>query len=267
MSANPHLPGELLDHVVDLLHDTKDALRNCCLISRSWIPRTRKHIFAEVRFRTEENLQSWKETFPDPSTSPARYARVLYIDYPQAVTAADAEAGGWISGFSRVVQLEVGSYMGHGDESLSLVPFHGFSPIVKSLRMTFTALPSSQIVDLILSLPLLEDLTVHVITDYEASIDNNDSSDGLSTIIQPSSPPMFTGTLELFLQGGMKPIARGLLSLPGGIHFRKLTLTLFHEECFVLTTALVEECSHTLESLNIGCTFSCTPICHLCPHR
>jgi hypothetical protein len=36
---------------------------------------------------------------------------------------------------------------------------------------------------------------------------------------------MFTGNMELSLAGGMKPIARRLLSLPGGIHFRKLTLT------------------------------------------
>jgi hypothetical protein len=34
------------------LHDTRDALRNCCLIFKSWIPRTRKHLFADVRFYT-----------------------------------------------------------------------------------------------------------------------------------------------------------------------------------------------------------------------
>jgi hypothetical protein len=62
---------------------------------------------------------------------------------------------------------------------------------------------------------------------------------------------MFTGSLELHLLGGMKPIARRLFSLPGGIHFRKLTLTLFCEEDLLMVKALVEECSHTLESLNV----------------
>jgi hypothetical protein len=38
------LPAEMLDHVVDHLYDTEDALRNCCLVSKSWIPRTRKHL-------------------------------------------------------------------------------------------------------------------------------------------------------------------------------------------------------------------------------
>ena len=38
--SNLHLPAETLDHIVDHLHDTKDALRNCCLGSKSWVPRT-----------------------------------------------------------------------------------------------------------------------------------------------------------------------------------------------------------------------------------
>jgi hypothetical protein len=131
---NPHLPAETLDHVVDLLHDTRDALRNCCLVSKSWIPRTRKHLFADIRFRTVKSLQSWKETFPDHSASPARYTKILSIRCPHTVTAADAEAGGWIRGFSRVVHLGVDS---HGlcarELAVTFAPFHGFSPVIKSL--------------------------------------------------------------------------------------------------------------------------------------
>ena len=63
---------------------------------------------------------------------------------------------------------------------------------------------------------------------------------------------MFTGSLYIYdhLQG-IKSIARWLLSFQGGIHFRKLTLTWHKAEDIPLTTALVEECSHTLESLDI----------------
>jgi hypothetical protein len=35
--SNP-LPAELLDYVIDHLCDTQDALRNCCLVSKSWVP-------------------------------------------------------------------------------------------------------------------------------------------------------------------------------------------------------------------------------------
>jgi hypothetical protein len=98
--------GDPRPHVVDYLHDTPDALRNCCLVSRSWIPRARTHLFADIRFHTVEDLESWKETFPDPSTSPMCYAKTLAIDCPSS----DAEVGGWIRGFSRVVHLEVRSH-------------------------------------------------------------------------------------------------------------------------------------------------------------
>ena len=61
----PHLslPPELLDHVVDNLSLTRDALKTCCLVSESWIPRARKHLFANIEFLTPEHLQSWKNLF------------------------------------------------------------------------------------------------------------------------------------------------------------------------------------------------------------
>jgi hypothetical protein len=100
--SNIHLPVETLDHIVDHLHDTRDALRNCCLVSKSWVPRARRHLFAEIAFRTIESLESWKKTFPDPSTSPARYAKFLFIYCPQAVT-----ADSWIRSFSGAKYLNV----------------------------------------------------------------------------------------------------------------------------------------------------------------
>ena len=252
--SNPYLPPEMLDHIVDLLHKNSEALTRCCLVSKSWIPRTRKHLFANIRFHTAKRLQSWKETFPDPSTSPAHYAETLSVSYRQVLTAADAEVG-WIKGFCRVVHLDVNgvsaSYPDPNDLVISLLPFHGFSPVTKSLRVFFPALSSSQIFDLILSFPLLEDLVV-IFHQTPADDDDGSKAGGIPTAARPSTHPMFTGFLELHMMGGMKPIARRLLSLPGSIHFRKLTLTWFCEEDLLMVKALVEECSHTLESLSVA---------------
>lgn len=65
--------------------------------------------------------------------------------------------------------------------------------------MECVALPPSQIFDLILSLPLLGDLTV--VNDYHMPIKNDDGFGGLPTVIQPSNPPMFIGSLELTMVG------------------------------------------------------------------
>jgi hypothetical protein len=256
---NPHLPAETLDHIVDHLHDTEDALRNACLASKSWIPRTRKHLFAGVRFPTEERLQSWKETFPDPSTSPAHYAKTLYVGCPDVITAADAEAGSWIGGFSRVVHLELGR-RGLWAWDASFVPFHGFSLAIKSLRMTFIVPPYSRIFNLILSFPLLEDLAV------DSPAVRDPEWDAIPIAAQPPSPPVLTGSLELHQRGGMGPFARRLLSLQSGIHFRELSLAWNDDEDLLTTTAMVEACAHTLESLKIYSVYR-TSIQHLRPHR
>jgi hypothetical protein len=269
-----HLPAEMLDHVVDHLHHAPDALRNCCLVSKSWVPRIRKHLFADIRFQTTENLRLWKETFPDPSMSPARYAKTLSVGCLRVAAGAgagvDVEEGGWIRGFSRVVQLEVVlrpvRYLGPGEPAISLVPFHGLSPVIKSLRMVIPVLPSSHLFDLILSFPLLEDLTVIIHLPWTAD-GGGSEGDEMLTATQLSNPPMFTGSLELYLRGGMRPIIRQLLSLPGGIHFRKLTLTLFGGEDLLTLRALVEECSHTLESLDITWGYLSESVQHLPPHR
>lgn len=256
---NPHLPAETLDNIVDLLHDEKYALRNCCLVSKSWIPRTRKHLFADIRFTDERMLQSWKESFPDPSTSPAHYTRIMVVACAHVVTAADGEPGGWITGFSRVVRFVINSLsmLDHWP-TVTFTPFHGFSPAIKSIRVVFVFCPPSKFLDLIFSFPLLEDLTVMV--EAETSEDNP------PTTAQLSNPPPFTGSLELRHRGGIKPVARRLLSLPSGIHFRKLTLGWFGEEHLALITRLVVECSNTLESLDITCHIPGKSIGHLSPH-
>ena len=269
--SNPHLPPELLDHIVDLLHDAKHALMDCCLVSKSWIPRTRKHLFADIRFYLGKDLQSWKKTFPDPSTSPACYAETLRVGCCHIIAAADAEPGGWITSFSRVVNLELTNCKALPLRTRpyelvnSFVPFHRISPIIKSLRVDYISLLSSQTFNLIISFPLLQDLAVVIYA--EMVTHEGDGSDEPSTPVQPSSSPAFTGSLELSLMGGMKPIACRLLSLPGGLHFRKLILDWRHKEDPSLTAALVEECSHTLESLDIAHLFYCTFILHLRPHR
>jgi len=144
-----------------------------------------------------ETLQLWTEAFPDPLTSPACYARALFINCLQVVTGAD----GWIRSFSRVVYLEV--VVKHlrrtvwlGD-TLSL--FYGFSLAIKSPYKT------SHPPVLILSFPLLEDLAV--ITSYKGSTDYTDGPDGSPTAARPSAPPM-VGSLELCHRRGMMPIAR-----------------------------------------------------------
>ncbi|KAF8529406.1 hypothetical protein JB92DRAFT_2696447, partial [Gautieria morchelliformis] len=42
------LPGELIDQVIDHLHDDSPSLRACCITCRAWAPSARFHIFHDI---------------------------------------------------------------------------------------------------------------------------------------------------------------------------------------------------------------------------
>ena len=244
--SNPSLPAELLDQIVDHLHGSEDALESCCLISKSWVPRARKHLFARVEFHRISDIQSWERIFLDPSTSPACYTRTLIIGCPEELRAADVGKDCWIQTFSRITQLKIDVLSPSAEVlGVSLTPFYGLSPFIKSLRITSSRL-LEETFDLACSFPLLEDLTVavHFFCDPPRECRR-------LVATQPSSPPPFTGTLKLFGPLRIDDIASTLLSLPSGLHFRRLYLVGSYHDTSAWETALVEKCCDTLESIKI----------------
>jgi len=242
----PSLPPEILDSIVDHLRGDPATLKTCCLVSKSWIHRTREHLFANVGFfATYHRVELWVEAFPDPTNSPAHHTRTLSIHHPHLIKATHA---GTISSFCGVVRLVVNTET-WDNESLTLVSLHGLSPVLRSLQLIFTALPDSEIFGLICSLPLLEDLKL--------LSTGNEHRDGRWTT--PSTSPRLTGSLELFIASEeIQPTTRRLLDLPNGLHFTKLIMAWFSEQDVTLTTDLVSRCSGTVQSLEVTSYFSGT---------
>ena len=251
--SDPYLPPETLDYIIDFLHDEPETLKECCLVSKSWIPRTRKHLFADIKFNSADDLEMWKKTFPDHSGSPAYHTHTLLVRRPEVVTVVDAEEGGWVRTFSQVTRLSLAvddSLATLGDLEVTLVPFHGFSPVLKSLHLSYNILPNSRVFDLVSTFPVLEDLTL---------VTNGPDVDGVPgfnappPVARPLTSPAFTGTLDLNMYRGMGSPSRQLLGLPSGLHFRKLILSRFYEEDFRWVMELVGRCSDTLECFDITC--------------
>ena len=104
--SNSPLPPEISDYIVDLLHDQPEELKSCCLVSKPWVPRARKHLFGQVVFRYLADLEAWKDSFPDPANSPAHYTRSLKFDRsPRAVFRVLEETDYWFRVFYKVVDL------------------------------------------------------------------------------------------------------------------------------------------------------------------
>ena len=237
------LPPEILDLIVDFLHNKRDALKACCLVSKSWVHRTRKHIFAHVGFSSKFRIELWKKTFPDPSNSPACYTRTLSICAPAVVTSADTGVGGWVRAFSGIARLHLDIRGFDDGRKISFLPLHGLPPTLKSLRLTYkTSPPSSEIFGLVCSFPLLEDLAL---VSFGSKIDVGEWN-------IPSTSPKFTGCLDLWMVGGTRPIVHRLSELPGGFHFSKISVSCREKDVGPMGD-LVSKCSDTLESLNIYC--------------
>ena len=64
--SDPYLAPETLDRIVDLLHNKREPLKACCLVSKSWVSRTRKHLFADIDLSSGPRL--WEESSQIPPT-------------------------------------------------------------------------------------------------------------------------------------------------------------------------------------------------------
>ena len=239
----PYLPPEIFDSIIDILHDELETLRNCSLVSKSWVPRTRMHLFANVMFRSPVDIDAWKRTFRDPAKSPAHHTHSLSIRYAGWVTDADAREDGWIRAFTNVVRLELwsGKVWLHLGESLD--PFQNFPSMVRSLRLVSSCLSTSQVFKLVHSLPFLEDLaTINNGPMYNVQVP-------AAAVSPPSISPPLTGTLHIHrLQ---ESILRQLLKLPSGPHFREFICSGCVDDDIERMTALVERCSDTLECFDV----------------
>ena len=237
------LPPELLDLIVDYSCDQQATLRACCLVSRSWVPRARRHLFAHVVFDSDgcsSDIEPWMEAFPDPSNSPAHYARSLAIHGLTAVTAATTHGHAWVRSFHYIVKLAVDTHW-WDDGEVSLVRLHGLSPTLKSLSVYRTALPLSEALNLTCSFPLLEDLSLCSFILQRRQI--------RCPMDPPSTSPKLTGSL--LLNGDALAIAHWLLDLPGGLRFSRISMGC-PDEFFNPAMNIVSRCSDTLESLYLS---------------
>ena len=232
------LPPELLDLIVEHLRDEPTTLKACCIVSKSWISRIRKYLFARIRIRSPERIiQLWKQTFPDPSNSLAHYTRTIYFLKFDSSALASPDVVGWIRSFHHVEDLSL-DFLGQGNYDDFHVKLRGFSSTLRSLSLANSVVALSRIFNFISSFPLLEDLALVMCL-------TNDTGEWIS----PSAPPRFTGSLRV--TGVLPSIARWLCARPGGLHFRKIDLTLLTNETTSIMD-LVLKCSNTLESLAIS---------------
>lgn len=234
----PFLPPEIFDLIVDHLHHQPTTLRSCCLVSKSWVPRARRNLFAQVEFTSRQcSLQLWINTFPDPFNSPGHHTRSLHLYDIDSIIAASAVAPTWVHHFCFIEELTVANFTSDNSTPVSLVSLRGLSPTLRSLHIFHVSALLSEFFSLICSFPLLEDLGLHFVT-----------TSGHGWYSLPTSPRL-TGSLHL--TDPSPSVTRGLLDLPNGPHFSRITASCPVESA-KLVANLISKCSDTLESLTVA---------------
>lgn len=226
------LPPELYDKIIDQLRDQSDALKSCSVVSKSWTPRSRHHLFSTIRFGSDLGVVAWQNKFSDACNPPAHHARTLLV---RSVGVFPENP---FSSLCNVTRLSLDVHPSDGQRPISFSQLHGFAPSLKLFQMTFKALGLTEVLNLVCSFPLLDHLGL-----WGQPIPSD-------TKFAPATPsPTFSGSLCLMVPPVMRIVANQLISLPGGINFRELVLPWFAE--LSATEDLISACSHSLESLHL----------------
>jgi len=72
------LPQELIDHIIDRVHDRK-SLEACSLVCSQWSARSRKHLFVRVGFTSIRLLQRWCARIRPGALGPSSFVEDLSI--------------------------------------------------------------------------------------------------------------------------------------------------------------------------------------------
>jgi len=237
------VPQDVINEILDQLATCSDfgSLRACSLVSKSWVPSSRKHLFRTVFF-TSRRVKRWFETFPSPEKSPAHHVRDLRIRIgghhfvpltffeciPQFTNAEKISLLGPEPGGIPQVQLP----------SPWIPP-----PSVTSLRIETDMFTLMEIRDFIAVLPNLDDLSLsgHIGMDSRELL-------GIGTSL--AGRVRFGGKLVLRdVRHATKDVMGMLLEIPTGLWFTEVQI---HSTrgCLPSVVRLVEACCKTLVKLS-----------------
>ena len=201
---------EILGLIINHLHIEPTVLKACRLLSKSCVPRSWKHLSACIQFCIPgPTVASWINAFPNPSNSPSQYKHDLYVSGLEQLTVGTT----WIRSFRHVEKLMVGNFEWAGLNGVSLTSSHGLPHNPKSLHLIYIPLLFPEVLDLICSSPLLENLVLRAEGDNRYT-----DADGWAT-------PLTSLKSRILSPDGQNPPAtRALLNLLGGLHFTKITM-------------------------------------------
>ena len=232
----PRIPQEIIDEILDHLTGFK-CLQSCALVSKSWTPSCRRHLFHAILF-TSIHMARWLETFPVPENSPTHLIRHLHFsigmfdDIPEKFF----EYTPWFT------NVEKATLSDRGFHPLRIPSFWRLPQSVTSLTIgPYTCAGLMRVRDIMAQLPNLDNLSL------SWSIAEPDGALlGAGRVLRGR----FCGKLRL-LRGCASDadVVGMLLEIPTGIHFTEVQIENVHE-CLLSAVRLTDACVKTLVKLS-----------------
>ena len=244
----PTIPQEIIDEILDHLATDSDfgsrqsSLQSCALVSKSWVPSCRRHLFHTIHFALM-SMTRWLETFPVPEESPARHVRHLHfwIGHYDGVPENFFKYTPWFTNAEKVA-LQV-------DERFRPLPIPSFWRLpqsVTSLTISGSMVTLPQVQKVMVQLPNLNNL---VLSGVPAPMDRRALA-GIGTVLRGG----FGGELRLLGAYVGWHAVDMLLEIPTGLRFTEVRVEDMRS-CLLSTVRLAEACSETLVKLSYTVSF------------
>jgi hypothetical protein len=119
---------DVIDHIVDYLHDSPRDLRTCALISKAWLERSRFHLFRTIILNSPHCRKLYKVIQQSPNI--AFYTRQLHVTFIRAWVEDCAELPQLLRCFTNLCKLK-----------LSSIKWRPLTPDLKNVFCDLFALP------------------------------------------------------------------------------------------------------------------------------
>ena len=271
-ATSAHLPQELVDTVIDELKNDIGSLRACSLISKPWVYRSRKYLFATVNLPTFL-LRRWQDTIPtNPVELPDPHYHVQSLSlYPSTGSAAFCIPETFVnhlSSFTQVSRLTITNSLweewtnAFSDRALVSRYFGGFGRTLRRLELTRVYLNMAVLEGLLDIFPWLEEILIFspmMVSEGPKSVEASPPSrehlgipkaEESSNVVDPGkqAPSRWIDSITLLFPP--KYLIVGLTNLP--LRCRELVLA---EDFHHMLNLLLDSTGHTLESLAIRSSF------------
>ena len=275
-ATSTRLPQELVDTIIDELKNDVDSLRACSLVSKPWVYRSRKYLFATVNLPTFL-LRRWQKRIPaNPAESldPQRHVRSLslYPATPSAVFCIPETFIDHLSSFTQVTKLIITSSLweewtdAFSNRILVAKYFGGFGQALRKLELArvylnMVALEAllevfPQLEEVLIFSPMMVNEEVKSVEDFPHLREHRSiaKAEESPNAVVPCKPTTIRWVDSVTLLFPARDLVVGLTNLP--LHCRELVLAEDFPHGGDTLNLLLDSTGPTLESLVIRSTFN-----------